>query len=287
MPALSKPLNLQQAVERVQDIDDGDRLWVLVGAMANGMYRVFTLLPDDWCDETQHDIALSTAEAVKQNEWGDFQRPGLAECTAWTVVHAPSFDCEAHDDFKWDKVQAELDAQDLQDDDQDDDQCVRQLYLGSLIHIMPSHQIRAPWSSARACPLCGGHGHYSNVLYEAQQYSVYEKLRARITQRNVDKGLSFDQWPEIDRKEARVVDTHLLMCREHFQCAFCNGDGSRIRVEDSDYYEYMESKVGEFGAFLTGSDGDGCDLYVAKCYPKPEKEDDDEEVEEAAASDPA
>ena len=272
MPTLSKPLTaLDIITDRIPGAEVFQDCFTFVGIRPDGRYHVLTYYPDDIPEgRTElHAMAEDLRNAMfSGGPWGDLAFKGAEVCTAWTPVGAPEFDCTAADTFKWDAVAASLDAQEAVKDDQDPDQLLKSLYLGSILTIIPSGQCRAPWSSARVCPLCNGSGNFPNVLYDAHTESINEKLRGEITRRNKD--LLFADWPEADRIAAARIDVDLRHGGQNATCPFCGGDGSRIRVEDQAFMEYLERKASEIGAFITGSDGDGCDVLIQKVVQKPE-----------------
>lgn len=272
MPSLSKQLTLLDIIARISEGIPEDS-FTFVGSLPNGNFKILTYHPDDLPEDDAElrVVAEEFKDALLTKQWGDYFYKGMEELTALTPVGAPQFDCAAHDDFKWDVIKARLEAQEPEEDDQNDDHLLKSLYLGSILHIAPSGQCRAPWSSVAPCPFCGGSGNFPNVLHDPQSFGLAEKLRAKITVRNRDAGLHFDQWTQIDRNAAKCLDAELQCTRSSYTCAFCSGHGSRVAIEDQEFMEYLEKKAEEIGGFITGSDGDGCDVVIQKVVEKPEE----------------
>ena len=273
MPSLSKQLTTLDIISRIKEGVPLDA-FTFVGALPNGNFKVLTYHPDDIPEDNLSVVAEELRDALITGNWGDWAYKGMEACTAWTPVGAPQFDCAAHDTFKWDAIKASLEAADAEEDDQNDDHLLKSVYLGSIIHIIPSRQCRAPWSSVPACPFCGGSGNFSNVLHDPSTFRISEKQRADLTRRNLDKGCHFNEWPKHEQVAARNLDAELDCTRAHYTCAFCSGRGSRVSIEDQEFMEYLEKKAEEIGGFITGSDGDGCDVVIAKVVPKPEAAED-------------
>jgi len=283
---LSQRLTLQEIIEdRIPRALLSEDALVLVGSRTDGMFQVLTYGPDDLPrDRVElHGFMAAIREAILGKGWVDLGVPGVEACMAWTPVTAPEFDCAAFDTFKWDAIKERLSAEELQNDDQNDDHYLKSLYLGSIVDIAPSGQCRAPWSGATRCPLCGGHGNFINVVHDAQYLDRARQERAAITAKYSDQNVSYHDWSLVDKARCQQLDLQVVGASETRTCLFCRGDGSRIRIEDADFMEYLESKAGEFGAFITGSDGDGCDVLIQMCVPKEEKPDEDDETGEPEA----
>ena len=279
MPTLSKSITLLDVIDRLKAGLPEDA-FTLVGVRADGdRFKILTYHPDDLHDDNLHVVAEELREAVTTGDWGDYFFKGMELCTAWTPVGAPQFNCPGHDSFKWEAVKLALEAAEPEEDDQNDDHLLKSVYLGSILHIIPSRQCRAPWSSVAPCPFCGGSGNFPNVLHDARALELAEKCRARITVRNRDAGLLFTAWSQVDKDEVVRLDTEIRYTGANQTCSFCGGEGSRVLVEDRDFMEYLEKKAEEIGGFIDGSEGDGCDVLIKKCVPKPEEP--EESVNEA------
>lgn len=279
MPSLSNRLHLNDIIgDRIPRAKLAEDCLTLVGAVTgiSCMYRVLTFHPDDLPDtrEAMHEAMEEIRESMETGQWGDRTYPGIETCRAWTPIGAPQFDCATFDTFKWDAIKARLEAEEAVVDEQNDDHLLKSLYLGSILNIAPSGQYRAPWSGAKPCPLCKGVGSHANVLHDESYLNASQRLRTQITKSNFDKDLSYADWSPADKAQCQQLDLEIQGTAKTLACPFCSGDGSRIRVEDADFMEYLEGKADEFGAFITGSDGDGCDVLIQKCVPRPEAHED-------------
>ena len=114
-------------------------------------------------------------------------------------------------------------------------------FLGTVFALTPSGKYYMPWacSNVTPCPMCGGYGYVGWQAFEVHC--------------NVGFG---------------GIDTATIACQ------LCEGMGSREALEDEAWSEALEQVAGEHGAFITGGEGDPCDIFAG--WPAEEEGEDDD-----------
>jgi hypothetical protein len=193
------------------------------------------------------------------------------------LVAAPDFDPAAFDRLDWTKIKALLEAADAEPVDDDPDQVQRTVYLGSVLNLTPSGKVYTPFANGnvRRCPFCHGTGNVDNPFVDDALLESARAERSAIIDKCREFGL-FQDWPADQQDRSKALDAISEWARPILGCPHCCSMGSREAHEDDVYREYIEDKADELGAFITGSEGDGCDILIAKVEPAPEKEDDED-----------
>jgi hypothetical protein len=197
------------------------------------------------------------------------------------LVTAPAFDPAKFDRLDWNKIKTLLEAADPEPVDEDPDQVQRTVYLGSVLNLTPSGKVYYPFACGNVvrCPFCSGTGNVDNPFMDEKLLEAASAERHEVTMAGIKDGL-FCNWPEDLQARAKALDVIIEWARPTIGCPHCHSQGSREAYEDEEYRDYIEDKADELGAFITGSDGDGCDILIAKVEPAPEKEENEEDDED-------
>jgi Zn ribbon nucleic-acid-binding protein len=192
------------------------------------------------------------------------------------LVSSPDFDAEAFDKLDWTKIKALLEAAEPEPLDEDPDQVQRTVYLGSILNLSPSGKVYYPFASSNVtrCPFCHGNGNVDNPFMDKALYQRAKEERAALLAANAVDGKGFMDWPLESKVKANELDRISSWAEDTIGCPHCHSVGAREAYEDEEYRNHIEGKAEELGAFITGSEGDGCDILIAKVEPAPDKDDD-------------
>ncbi len=147
------------------------------------------------------------------------------------------------------------------------------VYLGTVFSLMPSGKYYMPWacSNVEPCPTCGGLGSVENEIREVlpgpsadMLYGMAEKMEYKIRELAIRHyGMACEkQWPaELGVLLASCEDLRFKLLRK-LTCPACDGIGSEEAYLDDAWREQAESELEELGAYLTGGEGDPCDLFA-------------------------
>lgn len=254
-------MNRDEAIKAVEAYDGEDFLAVVVNGNEFSVHTASHETPD-------YDVA----RCIKDGHWD------LGFVAGKTfLVAAPDFDPAKFDKLDWNKIKALLEAADPEPVEEDEDQVQRTVYLGSVLNLTPSGKVYFPFacSNVTKCPFCSGTGNVDNPFHDAALLLSASAERTVVTEAGKQTGL-FCDWPADLQVKAKALDGIIEWARETIACPHCHSQGSREAHEDEEYRDYIEGKADELGAFITGSDGDGCDILIAKVEPAPEKEDEDD-----------
>jgi len=105
----------------------------------------------------------------------------------------------------------------------------RSIYLGSVFNVYPSGKYYQPFAcgNLHPCPRCKGRG------------------------------------MRLDAVKTPIQGRHGMYCMARWvRCGRCDGGGSHEAADDERFAEAASRALARIGAYLTGGEGDGCDVYV-------------------------
>lgn len=105
----------------------------------------------------------------------------------------------------------------------------RAIFLGSVFNVYPSGKYYQPFAcgNLHPCPRCKGLG------------------------------------KRLDAVKTPIQGRHGLYCMARWvPCGRCDGGGSHEAADDERFAKVAEKALAKIGAYLTGGEGDGCDVYV-------------------------
>lgn len=173
--------------------------------------------------------------------------------------------------IRWDRVKALVEAEDWEDDPDGDGQS-RQIFIGTVFNLAPSGKYYTPWacSNLDPCPVCGGtrkgRGHRKR------------RVRARAAKRYL-KLLAWGTKHPGNRRtiaQARVRRRALVLAGLD-GCGRCDGLGSAEAADDQVFWEKMEAEAEDHGLFVTGGEGDPCDVLVGEYRDRPEEDEEEDD----------
>lgn len=173
-------------------------------------------------------------------------------------------------EIDWKAVRAELDSTEWEER-LDGDGFERLCFLGSIFSLSPSGKFYAPFASSNVepCEDCKGLG---SIWVGKRRLENKARNRLKRDKRKVAK-----------IRKARQGETVLLSQvsrrweRDAYHahgrtCPKCAGVGSREAHLDEVWREKLEAEAGERGLYVTGGEGDPCDIFVGESCDEVTKE---------------
>jgi len=197
---------------------------------------------------------------------------------------APEFEAQVATNWDWQKVHATCMSNAQNDPSRvENGEAEGLCYLGSILNISPSGKVYTPWanSNVRGCPACvDGHMPYPRRARHLRK-KQFKRLKRREAQLFDDASKQFGlymDWTPHQQRKIKAIRSRLSTLVETMHCVYCNGTGSREAALDEVWREALEAEAAKHGLFITGSDGDGCDVCAAIVIDVPEEEEENLET---------
>lgn len=170
--------------------------------------------------------------------------------------------------FDWNKIKKLMEGQGWIRD-WDGDGKTRSVYIGTVFNIYPSGKYYTPFacSNLALCPICDGRGHTFRPRRRFRKRD-YERAKTRLLNlENLFEKLYTDQGISIPLVQYRKI-VHLRNRINRLspfrECSYCLGCGSREAYLDTLFQEMLDNEAAENGFFITGGEGDPCDVLVCE-----------------------
>ena len=150
--------------------------------------------------------------------------------------------------------------------DAENDQIVRETYFGNVLNIYPSGKYYTPFarSNVEPCPKCHGEGTVKNIGYDVATYEATTALEQKYLRDMRRRGKHYKIMPKRWQQEIDQIRQVIRLTEPHIECPCCYGMESREVYEDQVFDTYFTECLAEQGIYVTGSDGDGCDMIVGR-----------------------
>jgi hypothetical protein len=183
----------------------------------------------------------------------------------------PIYEQQVAEQFDWKKVKATAIAN--AHEEHSGDEVVEQegaeglCYLGSILHLCPSGKFYMPWacSNVMGCQACGGTGKVARKLRSRHRRVKKYRRLCRMDERLSHQGRKigyFVDWPPGIKRRVRDVRARIEAFATDKTCPYCGGSGSREAAMDEMWREALEAEASKHGMYITGSEGDGCDIMA-------------------------
>lgn len=166
----------------------------------------------------------------------------------------------------WDRVRRDLENTEWTDTG---DQYERKTFIGTVFSLYPSGKYYMPWacSNLDKCERCNGKGSVEIKKHRRLQkkWHAAKKRVWKLAEKFKIVGdvvaLEKHGWYRYYRTLNKIV------IRRNFDgvCPHCNGMGSREAYLDERFFEQLEKEASRYGLFVTGGEGDPCDIFVGEC----------------------
>jgi hypothetical protein len=170
-------------------------------------------------------------------------------------------------------VRAALDKEPWEDDDHDESQQQRAIYIGTIYALTPSGKFYAPFacSNVEPCPHCHGDGSVNRARRRVQKRAASRLARQRAKAERLRRQGVCDlrgRFPNF-KKSSRLAYGET--------CRFCKSMGSIEALRDEQWREQAEKELEAIGCCLINGEGSSDDLFVME-YRDVEVEEDDDAV---------
>lgn len=172
----------------------------------------------------------------------------------------------------WDWNALREDARRNGANDDDDGNVIESTYIGSIFNLTPSGKMYACFATGNldACPDCNGTGQsrrsWARVRYQTAQARCDVLRHTRS---------DFAFWLTGKGRETIRAQNRIFRTIGSGTCPSCNGYGSQEAYRDEVWQAALETVADRHGAFVHGSDGDGCSIFVGWPVDAPEGTEDD------------
>jgi hypothetical protein len=164
----------------------------------------------------------------------------------------------------------DLDKEEWQEDFQDPDCEQQSIYLGSVFNIMPSGKYYMPFacSNVAPCDRCEGQGTAINPDYDHGKDHCLTIIIGVF--RNIAPKYfgHWSEWPEPLKNISNEMNEVQHYYNQRIECPTCGGFGSEEAYKDDQWTEAANEAAEKYDAYITGGEGDPCDIYLCRSREK-------------------
>ena len=178
------------------------------------------------------------------------------------------------------ELQRQLDNSEPYEDQDNEEQMLQTVYLGSILSLTPSGKVYMPWahSNVNGCPRCKDIGLMANANGKRKKHDALLKKGLRLVETIKKEGDTHEIWQK-HHKQLSKIWKQANWWNPDITCPECAGLGSLEARLDEDWWNQLESELETIGAWHHGSEGDGCDIMVSRVARRDATEDEQLEKE--------
>jgi hypothetical protein len=164
------------------------------------------------------------------------------------------------DAWNWDEVKKRCrDNPEEQDGEQ-----VGMCFVGTVFNLTPSGKYYQPFacSNVKPCPRCKGAGTVHNPRGRPTRSERAQRRSRQISKLLVAQYGHYAEWPAKPKARVDKLRAQVEKYNKDITCPLCCGVGSYEAHLDEEWNKAFEDVASKHGCFVTGGEGDPCDLFV-------------------------
>lgn len=169
----------------------------------------------------------------------------------------------------WDAVVKELDRAEIERDEEDDEPLQR-VWLGSCMALAPSGKMYAPWATSNLdpCPGCKGTGAVPNRHGDETYFHALQAVeqRMRVWGKATYGLFAGGAWPQELRDAVTDLSNLAAGVRPVHTCERCGGCGSHEAFDDERFWELLDAEAEYHGCWVWCEDGEA---FLCRRPPEP------------------